>query len=71
MIMFKLIKRVGDFRMYSTDKGNVEVKLCLNPNVYTAPGYYLTINNRVPNDVLTKRYSNGLNAVKAAYNAVA
>jgi len=71
MIMFKLIKRVGDFRIYTTDKGNVEVKLCLNPNVYAAPGYYLTINNSVPNEILTKRYRNGLNAVKAAYNALA
>jgi len=69
--MFKLIKRVGDFRIYSSNKGNIEVKLCLNPNVYVTPGYYLTINNSVPNDVLTKRYSNGLNAVKAAYNALA
>jgi hypothetical protein len=69
--MFKLIKRVGDFRIYSSDKGLIEVKLCLNPNVYTAPGYYLTINNRVPSDVLNKRHSNGLGAVKAAYNALA
>jgi hypothetical protein len=66
----KLTKRTGDFRIYSSDKGNIEVKLCLNPNLYVVPGYYLTFSNSVPKEILTKRYSNGLQAAKAAYNSI-
>lgn len=67
----KLVKRSGDFRVYDTDKGSFEVKLCLNPNVYVKPGYYLTVNNDVPDEILSKRFASGLAAVKAAYNSIA
>jgi hypothetical protein len=67
----KLIRRSGDFRTYETDKGIIEVKLCLNPNIYTNPGYYLTLNNDLPREILCKRFSSGKAAVKAAYNSIA
>ncbi len=70
MKSIKLIKRVGDFRIYSTDKGVIEVKLCLSPSVYVNPGYYLTLSNSVPDEILSKRYANGMAAVKSAYNAI-
>lgn len=66
----KLIKRSGDFRIYETDKGIIEVKLCLNPNVYVNTGYYLTLSNSLPSEVLSKRFSSGKAAVKAAYNSI-
>ena len=67
----KLIRRSGNNRIYATDKGNIEVVLCLDPNLYVNPGYYLRCDSRFSNNLLSKRFSNGMKAIKAAYNSLA
>lgn len=65
-----LVNRSGNNRTYRTDKGTIEVVLCLSPNLYVNPGYYLRLDSRVPSEVLSKRFSTGIQAVKAAYNSM-
>jgi hypothetical protein len=66
----KLINRSGNNRIYNTDKGNIEVVLCLDPNLYIKTGYYLRLDSRIPSEILSKRFSSGKQAVFAAYNAM-
>ena len=65
-----LINRQGNNRTYNTDKGNIEIVVCLDPNLYVNTGYYVRCDSRFPNDVLSKRFASGKQAVKAAYNAL-
>ena len=66
----RIINRSGNNRTYATDKGNIEVVLCLDPNLYVTTGYYLRIDSRIPDAVLSKRFSSGIRAVKAAYKSI-
>ena len=66
----KLINRSGNNRTYATDKGTINVLLCLDPNVYVNPGHYLCIDGRIPAEILSKRFSSGMQAVKAAYRSM-
>ena len=66
----RIINRSGNNRTYATDKGNIEVVLCLDPNLYVTTGYYLRIDSRIPDAVLSKRFSSGKQAVKAAYQSI-
>lgn len=66
----KLIKRQGNNRIYTTDKGNIEVVICADPNLYVKTGYYIRANMSVPNEVLSRAYSTGKRAAVAAYKAM-
>ena len=66
----KLIQRNGNNRTYNTDKGNIEVVVCLDPNLYVNPGYFIRASMSVPNEVLTRRYATGKGAAMAAYKAL-
>jgi hypothetical protein len=70
MANIKLINRSGNNRTYTSDKGIIEVVLCLDPNLYVTTGYYLRTTVQVPESVLSKRFSSGKNAALAAYNAM-
>lgn len=66
----KLIKRQGNNRTYATDKGNIEVVVCTDPNLYVNTGYYIRASLSVPNEVLSRAYSTSKRAAVAAYKAM-
>lgn len=66
----QLIQRQGNNRTYTSDKGNIEVVVCLDPNLYVNTGYYIRSSMSVPNEVLSRRYSTGKQAAVAAYKAM-
>lgn len=66
----KLIKRNGMHRVYESDKGFIWVGVCTNPNVYVEPGYYVSPEKRIPDNVSKKRYSSAKQAALAAYNSI-
>ncbi len=66
----KLIQRQGNNRTYTTDKGNIEVVVCTDPNLYANTGYYIRANMSVPNEVLSRAYSTGKRAAIAAYKTM-
>ena len=70
-IMTKLIKRSGYNLTYTSDKGNIEVVNCTNPNLYATTGYFIRLSMPVPSEVSAKCYRTAKQASKAAYNAMA
>lgn len=67
----KLIHRQGNNRTYQTDKGNIEIVVCLDRNLYVRPGYYVRISYKYPDEVMATAYSSGKRAAMAAYNSMA
>jgi hypothetical protein len=66
----QLIQRQGNNRTYASDKGNIEVVVCLDPNLYVNTGYYIRASMSVPTKVLSRTYSTGKQAAVAAYKAM-
>ena len=57
--------RQGMHRIYETDKGVIWIGVCLNPNVYTNPGYYIS------GDATRRRFASAKAAALAAYKEMA
>jgi hypothetical protein len=70
MQSIKLINRGGNTRLYATDKGNISVVVCTNPNVYVKTGYYLRLDRPYPRHIAEKAYRSGKLAAMAAYKAI-
>jgi hypothetical protein len=66
----QLTHRQGNNRTYTTDKGQIEVVVCLDPNLYVNTGYYIRASVPVPNSVLSRRYSTAKGAAMAAYKSL-
>lgn len=66
----QLIQRQGNNRTYTSNKGNIEVVVCTDPNLYVNTGYYIRASMSVPNEVLSRRYSTAKRAATAAYKAM-
>ena len=66
----QLIQRQGNNRTYTSNKGNIEVVVCTDPNLYVNTGYYIRASMSVPNAVLSRRYSTANRAAIAAYKAM-
>jgi hypothetical protein len=66
----QLTYRQGNNRTYTTDKGQIEIVACLDPNLYVNTGYYIRGSMGVPNLVLSRRYSTAKGAAMAAYKSL-
>jgi hypothetical protein len=66
----QLTKRQGNNRTYTTDKGNIEIVVCTDPNLYVNTGYYIRASMPIPNEVLSRVYTTGKRAAIAAYKAL-
>lgn len=66
----QLIKRQGNNRTYTSDKGLIEVVVCADRNLYVNPGYYVRASMSVPSEILSKSYRSAKDAAKACYNAM-
>lgn len=66
----QLTTRQGNNRTYTTDKGNIEIVVCTDPNLYVNPGYYIRSSMSCPNEVLSRRYSSAKRAAVAAYKSM-
>lgn len=66
----QLIQRQGNNRTYTSNKGNIEVVVCTDPNLYVNTGYYIRASMSVPNEVLSRRYNTAKRAATAAYKAM-
>jgi hypothetical protein len=70
MQTIKLLQRSGNNRTYTSDKGNIEIVVCNDLNLYVTTGYYLRINRAYPNHIASKAYRSGKQAAVAAYKAI-
>ena len=66
----QLVKRQGNNRTYTSNKGDIEVVVCTDRNLYVNPGYYIRASMSVPNEILSKPYRSAKIAAKACYNAL-
>lgn len=66
----QLVKRQGNNRTYTSNKGNIEVVVCTDRNLYVNPGYYIRASMSVPLEILSKPYRSAKDAAKDCYNSM-
>jgi CRISPR/Cas system CSM-associated protein Csm4 (group 5 of RAMP superfamily) len=70
MKTIKLTQRSGFNRTYTSDKGEIEIVVCNDANLYATTGYYLRLSRAYPNHIASKAYSSGKQAAIAAYKSI-